>query len=637
MNLYGAQGGSGGANSPGGLGAEVSGTLSATAGQTLQINVGGAGGTTGGFNGGGTGGGYSAGGGGGGTDVRGGVFGLADRLLAAGGGGGGGGTFASYLEGGSGGNAGAAGVTGAPGAATNNVYLFWFASQAAFTAGASPIQTDSVGAESTHPFAGGGGAGGDASGGNPGASGEGLASTTGSGSGLVLYGVVEDSPTPSGTELTSATSSCLGDVVSIGISGAVGGTGAGGSGNYAAGGGGGYFGGGGGGGGAQVGCVAVGGGGGGSSYLGSATATSGPTPSVAPDDSSNGEAIITYADPLTAGSPDYTALPGQTLIVNSPVLLSGASGPLNDTLSALAATNEATSAGGSVTIGVDGSFSYTPPSSLTSGTDTFPFTVTDGVDSVVGTASVLVGPPAVSIDKQISVDGGATWLDVGNGNLAQDPNVLVGSTVDERVIVTDTGDLGLTGVSVSDVIGSVAAPGFTFGGASDVSVGVGQTVISDIATFTASAGYQLDTATVTGTVTDSGGSTATVSASDQANYTGVVAPSVVLSFSGSLTYHNGGTITMGSLDIEPSNGAIRTITGTITIPGASGGSATIRVEIYHLFGFYLGTIRVDDPSAHLHTIAIVFSQNVDRTSTGTVTGTAIGLYRGRPFTLNFTI
>ena len=129
--------------------------------------------------------------------------------------------------------------------------------------------------------------------------------------------------------------------------------------------------------------------------------------------------------------------------------------------------------------------------------------------------------PSISIDKQISVNGGATWVDVGNGNLAQDPTVLTGATVEERVIVSDTGATALSGVAVSDVIGSTAAAGFTFGGASTTTLSAGGAITSDVTTLTAASGYQLDTATATGTATDSAGNTKSVTASDQANYTGV--------------------------------------------------------------------------------------------------------------------
>jgi hypothetical protein len=96
----------------GGLGGSATGTLSVSAGQVLQIFVGGAGsGTSGGWNGGGAGGvaagaGCSGGGGGGASDVRTSPYGLADRVIVAGGGGGGGGDRRATLGPGGGGGGG---------------------------------------------------------------------------------------------------------------------------------------------------------------------------------------------------------------------------------------------------------------------------------------------------------------------------------------------------------------------------------------------------------------------------------------------------------------------------------------------------------------------------------------------------
>ena len=99
-------GGKGG-GSTGGNGAVVTGTLSVTPGQILQMNVGGAGaGTTPGWNGGGTGQpsgiGFPSFGGGGASDIRLAPYGLNNRLVVAGGGGasGGGPTFGIGGQGG---------------------------------------------------------------------------------------------------------------------------------------------------------------------------------------------------------------------------------------------------------------------------------------------------------------------------------------------------------------------------------------------------------------------------------------------------------------------------------------------------------------------------------------------------------
>jgi hypothetical protein len=127
-----AQGGAGAASpsfnngaTPGGVGGDGGiqrGTLSVSGGQTLEVFVGGQGGSdeSGGFNGGGSstsppppnGGG---GGGGGGSDVRTQPFGLGDRVIVGGGGGGGGGGLNDGVT--PAGAAGGAGGAGSPGGA----------------------------------------------------------------------------------------------------------------------------------------------------------------------------------------------------------------------------------------------------------------------------------------------------------------------------------------------------------------------------------------------------------------------------------------------------------------------------------------------------------------------------------------
>ncbi len=95
IDARGAQGGSSNNGGPGGLGGRIVATVAVTPGETLTVQVGGAGTTAPNFNTGGAGyngGGNSfrgGGGGGGGTDVRRGAATLTDRLVMAAGGGGG--------------------------------------------------------------------------------------------------------------------------------------------------------------------------------------------------------------------------------------------------------------------------------------------------------------------------------------------------------------------------------------------------------------------------------------------------------------------------------------------------------------------------------------------------------------------
>ncbi len=102
--------------------------------------------------------------------------------------------------------------------------------------------------------------------------------------------------------------------------------------------------------------------------------------------------------------------------------------------------------------------------------------------------------PSITIDKQVSMNGGATWQDVGDGVL-NGPTVLAGGSVEERVIVTNTGSIALNGATVTDVNGPA---NFTFGSlASVATLAAGGTIVSDVATLVAQAGQQIDTATVT--------------------------------------------------------------------------------------------------------------------------------------------
>ena len=100
----------------------------------------------------------------------------------------------------------------------------------------------------------------------------------------------------------------------------------------------------------------------------------------------------------------------------------------------------------------------------------------------------------------MSVDGGKTWIDASAGVMA-DPNVLVGSTVLYRVVVTNNSEnsLMLTGAQVTDTGGP--SP-FMFGGSETFSLAAGATITSDVSSTLAAAGYHLDTATLTGTITD---------------------------------------------------------------------------------------------------------------------------------------
>ncbi|NBV67111.1 MAG: T9SS C-terminal target domain-containing protein [Flavobacteriia bacterium] len=167
FQLWGAQGGNG-LNTVGGLGGYATGTLALTAGQVINVNVGGKGGNAGGapgWNGGGQGGidsgaGQHGGSGGGASDIRVGGVALANRVIVAGGGAGGGRDAATGVGGGSSGTTSGGYNSGQPGTGGTQVGggLAWTLARGA-THGTLGIG----GAGSTgYNAAGGGGGGGSA-------------------------------------------------------------------------------------------------------------------------------------------------------------------------------------------------------------------------------------------------------------------------------------------------------------------------------------------------------------------------------------------------------------------------------------------------------------------------------------------
>jgi hypothetical protein len=347
FTVEGARGGSDSPQSILGRGAQVIATLGPlTAGEETIVSPGGAGkaasaGGAGGFNGGGDGG--LGGGGGGFSSVS---LGSTLMLLAGGGGGKGSSGFNSIAEtepgGGGGGSGGREGTRGAAGVATE-----------AYGAKLGSGEGGTQGGE--------GGAGGGA-------------------------GVV------------TGASTCPGDA-DPGTMGASGGSFSGGGGvpGAGAGGGGGYVGGGQGGGAAADACgdrAGSGGGGGGSSF-----AAAGITATIASGlRRSDGQVSVAYANPITPSKRSYLTLRGQELVV--PVasgLLSGASGPAGDSLTARMASPPAH---GSLTVNDDGSFAYMPTSDY-AGSDSFAYLVADAAgDYATAQVTLTVAvPPTAEISE----------------------------------------------------------------------------------------------------------------------------------------------------------------------------------------------------------------------------------------------
>ncbi len=119
-----------------------------------------------------------------------------------------------------------------------------------------------------------------------------------------------------------------------------------------------------------------------------------------------------------------------------------------DALSVVAGTF-ATSAGGSITINGDGSYTYTPPADF-NGTDTVDYTVTDGQLSDTGTLSIAVGAvndPPVAVDDQAetpedvvlnsSIDLDANDFDVDGDSLTVQEGTFATAEGGSIIISTD--------------------------------------------------------------------------------------------------------------------------------------------------------------------------------------------------------
>ncbi|HEY1933799.1 MAG TPA: SdrD B-like domain-containing protein [Acetobacteraceae bacterium] len=137
--------------------------------------------------------------------------------------------------------------------------------------------------------------------------------------------------------------------------------------------------------------------------------------------------------------------------------------------------------------------------------------------SATAAANYLGAAPSIGLQKLVSVNGGATW--VAAPTTSGEPTKLSGGLAPEyEFIVTNLGNVALSSVSLSDTVSSGGAVNLgTLGNIGSLGVGASDTIV---ATGTWAAGQNTDTATVTGSYTDTGGHTGSTSASSTANYLG---------------------------------------------------------------------------------------------------------------------
>ena len=117
--------------------------------------------------------------------------------------------------------------------------------------------------------------------------------------------------------------------------------------------------------------------------------------------------------------------------------------------------------------------------------------------------------PAIDLEANVSVDGGATWLDA---DTAPGPDCGSGFLPQFRFMVTNTGNVDLSNVVFSDgVYGAIVLGSIGVGGAES---------IGRIAA-PWQQGQYTNVATVNGSFTDDAGTTASASDSDAGNYFGI--------------------------------------------------------------------------------------------------------------------
>ena len=133
--------------------------------------------------------------------------------------------------------------------------------------------------------------------------------------------------------------------------------------------------------------------------------------------------------------------------------------------------------------------------------------------------------PGVDIEKEVSVDGGTTWFDA---DLPTGPTLASGNTPLFKFIVTNTGNVALTNLVVSDdkldLNGALAGTTVTIANLA----AAGDPGDADVHVFTVAgtwqAGQHTNLGTVTGSFTDAWGNTANLTDSDAANYFGTSTP-----------------------------------------------------------------------------------------------------------------
>ncbi|HWF74386.1 MAG TPA: Ig-like domain-containing protein [Solirubrobacteraceae bacterium] len=323
-----------------------------------------------------------------------------------------------------------------------------------------------------------------------------------------------------------------------------------------------------------------------------------------PETTSSSVAISVLAPPAIASSPSYSGAVGNTPFgvgttpsqpststTGNLLTDSGATDPNSRTLTVLTSGNPITTTnGGKVTVNSSGTFTYVPAAGYT-GTDSFTFTVTDGVSTATGTASVVVAHMVWYVNDTLGTNGNGTsaspfntLASVNPASSANDYAFLFGSGTSYAGGITLKAGQTLVGQSVGLVVGTATLvtasgtnPTITNTGGNGVTLGEGATVTGVTVNATSSAGIAgaINTATITASVSITnttgpglditGGTSGTLAdaATITETTTATTAPALTVSGRTGGTVNQTGAIT-GATNLTTNTGATINISGAIT-------------------------------------------------------------------------
>jgi hypothetical protein len=114
-------------------------------------------------------------------------------------------------------------------------------------------------------------------------------------------------------------------------------------------------------------------------------------------------------------------------------------------------------------------------------------------------------------------------------------------------------------------------------------------------------------------------------------------PQVSVDFTGSLVASYGGAPTSGAVSLTTDAEGMPALVGTVTMSGATGGTATITVSIEEIRGLYVGYLSVDDPGAGVTTGAVIAMDSLATNSQGQVSGSGYGNDDGQAYSVTFSL